>query len=61
VRLIVVASGVDYACELGEFSRMFNDPFTGIEVVNGELAVPNRPGCGVEPLAQAHDRKTGAA
>jgi hypothetical protein len=29
---------------------MFNDPFAGIEVVNGELAVPDAIGCGVEPV-----------
>jgi L-alanine-DL-glutamate epimerase-like enolase superfamily enzyme len=61
IHLAAALPGVDYACELGEFSRMFNDPFAGIEVVNGELAVPNGSGCGVEPVALAHDRKTGAA
>ena len=49
IHLAAALPGVDYACELGEFSRMFNDPFAGIEVVNGELAVPTGPGCGVEP------------
>ena len=53
--------GVDYACELGEFSRMFNDPFAGIEVVNGELAVPNGPGCVVEPVATAQSEKRAGA
>ena len=43
--------GVDYACELGEFSRMYDDPFAGIEVVDGVLTVPDRPGCGVDPVA----------
>jgi len=62
IHLAAALPGVDYACELGEFSRMFNDPFAGIEVVNGELAVPNGPGCGVEPaVTQAHDRKAGTA
>jgi L-alanine-DL-glutamate epimerase-like enolase superfamily enzyme len=61
IHLAAALPGVDYACELGEFSRMFNDPFAGIEVVNGELAVPDGPGCGVEPAAQAHDRKAGTA
>jgi L-alanine-DL-glutamate epimerase-like enolase superfamily enzyme len=36
---------------------MFNDPFAGIEVVNGELAVPNGPGCGVEPVARTAETK----
>ena len=61
LHLACALPGVDYACELGEFSRMFNDPFAGIEVVNGELAVPNGPGCGVEPVAQAYGRKAGTA
>jgi len=42
---------MDYACELGEFSRMREDPFAGIEVSDGMLTVPERPGCGVDPLA----------
>src|SRR5215475_10073040 len=61
MHLAAALPGVDYACELGEFSRMFNDPFGGIEVVNGELAVPTGPGCGVEPVAVAHDRKADVA
>jgi hypothetical protein len=40
---------------------MFNDPFAGIEVVNGELAVPNGPGCGVEPVATAQSEKRAGA
>jgi L-alanine-DL-glutamate epimerase-like enolase superfamily enzyme len=42
---------MDYACELGEFSRMRDDPFAGLEVVDGMLTVPDRPGCGVDPVA----------
>src|SRR5215813_12366908 len=57
IHLAAALPGVDYACELGEFSRMFNDPFAGIEVVNGELAVPNGPGCGVEPVARTAETK----
>ena len=41
---------MNYACEVGEFMRMHDDPFTGIEVVHGKIAVPDRPGCGVEPV-----------
>ncbi len=51
IHLAAALPGVDYACELGEFSRMYNDPFAGIEVVDGVLAVPDGPGCGVEPRA----------
>jgi L-alanine-DL-glutamate epimerase-like enolase superfamily enzyme len=51
IHLAVALPQVDYACELGEFSRMYDDPFAGIEVVDGMLAVPDRPGSGVEPVA----------
>src|SRR3954453_4774706 len=60
IHLAAALPGVDYACELGEFSRMFNDPFAGIEVVNGELVVPDGIGCGVEPVALA-ENQAGAA
>jgi len=60
MQLAAALPGVDYACELGEFSRMYNDPFAGIEVVNGELTVPDRVGCGVEPVAQ-DEKRAGAA
>jgi L-alanine-DL-glutamate epimerase-like enolase superfamily enzyme len=39
--------GVDYACELGEFDRLLDDPFEGLEVVNGMLTLPSGPGSGV--------------
>src|SRR6267142_117554 len=51
IHLAAALPQLDYACELGEFSRMYDDPFAGIEVVDGMLAVPDRPGCGVEPVA----------
>src|SRR5262249_6306368 len=62
IHLAAALPGVDYACELGEFSRMYNDPFSGLEVVDGILAVPNGIGCGVEPVAHAgRDKLSGAA
>jgi L-alanine-DL-glutamate epimerase-like enolase superfamily enzyme len=60
IQLAAALPGVDYACELGEFTRMYNDPFAGIEVVDGMLAVPTGIGCGVEPVAQA-EKQAGAA
>lgn len=39
--------GVTYACELGEFVRMNDDPFEGLEIVAGDIMVPDGPGCGV--------------
>ena len=38
---------VDYACELGEFARLLDDPFEGVEVQNGCLVLPQGAGTGV--------------
>lgn len=35
-------------CELGEFGRFLNDPCSGLEIHNGHLKAPSRPGLGVE-------------
>ena len=43
--------GVEYACEFGEFDRLNDDPFEGIEVANGEIRLPDGPGTGVHPSA----------
>ena len=51
VHLAAALPQVDYACELGEFTRMYDDPFRGLDVVDGQIAVPNAPGCGVTPVA----------
>jgi L-alanine-DL-glutamate epimerase-like enolase superfamily enzyme len=59
--LAVALPGVDYACELGEYMRMHDDPFTGIEVVEGCVTVPDCPGCGVEPLGVAAAGKLAGA
>jgi L-alanine-DL-glutamate epimerase-like enolase superfamily enzyme len=42
-----------YACELGEFDRLSDDPFTGIEIESGCLKIPNIPGCGATPRPTA--------
>ena len=47
LHLACALPGVSYACELGEFARLLDDKFKGIEVVNGELLVPHVPGSGV--------------
>jgi L-alanine-DL-glutamate epimerase-like enolase superfamily enzyme len=39
--------GVDYACELGEFDRLLDDPFEGLEVKDGVLRLPQGAGSGV--------------
>jgi L-alanine-DL-glutamate epimerase-like enolase superfamily enzyme len=59
IHLAAALPGVDYACELGEFTRMYNDPFAGLEVVDGALSVPDGPGCGVEPVAAAEAKRAG--
>ncbi len=49
VHLASALPQVDYACEVGEFARMSGDPFTGLEVKGGHVAVPEGVGCGVAP------------
>ena len=43
---------MEYACEVGEFARMSGDPFTGLEVENGCVSVPEVAGCGVSPVRE---------
>ena len=50
LHLACALPGVDYACELGEFARLLDDPFEGIEVVDGELKLPQGAGSGVRWL-----------
>lgn len=38
---------LSFACELGEFSRLHDDPFSGIEIENGTLRLRDEPGAGV--------------
>ena len=47
LHLACALPGVDYACELGEFDRLLDDPFEGLEVEGGELKLPPGPGSGV--------------
>jgi L-alanine-DL-glutamate epimerase-like enolase superfamily enzyme len=60
INLAAALPGVDYACELGEFTRMYNDPFGGLKLVDGVITVPDGPGCGVEPVA-VEARRAGMA
>ncbi len=60
MHLAAALPGVDYACELGEFTRMYNDPFTGLEVVDGHLSVPEGIGTGVEPVSKRAEKRAGA-
>lgn len=45
--------GISYACELGEFERLLDDPFTGLSVQDGKLLLPDGPGTGVYRAAAA--------
>ena len=44
---------VDYACELGEFARLLDDPFEGLEVKDGRLMLPTGVGSGVTRVAKS--------
>ncbi len=35
---------LDYACELAEFDHLLDDPYEGLEVVDGSLTVPEGKG-----------------
>ena len=47
IHLACALRDVDYACELGEFDRLLDDSFEGIEIENGALRLPEGPGSGV--------------
>jgi len=47
IHLACALRDVDYACELGEFDRLLDDNFEGIEIENGFLRLPEGPGSGV--------------
>ena len=47
MHFVASTENVFYACELGEFARLSNDPAEGIEIVGGRLKVPSGPGIGV--------------
>jgi len=47
MHFVASTENISYACELGEFSRLLNDPVEGLEVEHGKLKVPSTPGIGV--------------
>ena len=57
LHLACALPGVDYACELGEFDRLLDDPFEGLEVENGVLHLPQGPGSGVRLISSAQKAK----
>jgi L-alanine-DL-glutamate epimerase-like enolase superfamily enzyme len=52
LHLACALPGVDYACELGEFDRLLDDPFEGLEIEGGVLKLPAGIGSGVRLIAQ---------
>ncbi|HEU0070594.1 MAG TPA: enolase C-terminal domain-like protein [Alphaproteobacteria bacterium] len=58
MHLVAATPGIEYACELGEFDRLLDDPFSGIEIEDGHLHLPEGAGCGV---VLAQDKKQKAA
>ena len=47
MHLAAVLPAIEGPCELGEFARLLDDPFEGIEIENGHLRLPQGPGSGV--------------
>ena len=47
IHLACALRDVDYACELGEFDRLLDDSFEGIEIKDGFLHLPKGAGSGV--------------
>jgi L-alanine-DL-glutamate epimerase-like enolase superfamily enzyme len=61
LHLACALPGVDYACELGEFDRLLDDPFTGLDVDEGMLRLPAGAGSGVHLSAAAKAREARTA
>ncbi len=60
MHLAAALPGINYACELGEFDRLLDDPFIGIEIEDGRLNLPGGVGSGVYPRdADAASRAAG--
>ncbi|MBI4333255.1 MAG: mandelate racemase/muconate lactonizing enzyme family protein [Chloroflexi bacterium] len=47
MHFVAATSGVDYACQFGEFARFTGDPTSGLEIRNGMMRVPTGPGLGI--------------
>lgn len=39
---------VEFPCELSEHFHLLDDPFTALPLAEGEIAVPDGPGCGID-------------
>jgi L-alanine-DL-glutamate epimerase-like enolase superfamily enzyme len=60
LHLACALPGVDYACELGEFDRLLDDPFEGLEVEKGVLHLPVGSASGVRLISAAPKAKVAA-
>lgn len=49
----VAIPDIGYACELAEFARLDDDPFTGLSVEGGVIRLGSEPGLGVHALSGA--------
>jgi muconate cycloisomerase len=49
IHLACALPGCDYACELGEYARLLDDDFVGLEIADGRLTLPDGAGVGVRP------------
>lgn len=47
VQAASVVKALPFACELSEHEHLLDDPFTPLPVLQGAIAVPTGPGCGV--------------
>jgi L-alanine-DL-glutamate epimerase-like enolase superfamily enzyme len=47
MHFVAATENIAYACELGEFDRILNDPVSGLEIEQGMMRVPSSPGVGV--------------
>jgi L-alanine-DL-glutamate epimerase-like enolase superfamily enzyme len=48
IHVIASTPNLGLAAEAAEFMSLENDPVSGIEVINGSLSVPEKPGLGLE-------------
>ena len=60
LHLACALGGVDYACELGEFDRLLDDPFTGLEIEGGVLKLPAGPGSGIRRVKDSREDQKSA-
>jgi L-alanine-DL-glutamate epimerase-like enolase superfamily enzyme len=55
LHLAATNAAITDPCELGEFARLRDDPFQGLEVAGGNLHLPQVPGLGVSPTEHSLD------